>query len=92
MTLRPRPLPSTLLFGLVPVAAWLVVRPLIDPIPALPALHTSLGFSLFAFLATLYLVPALGPTFVNANLRGKDLLKTYYTPMQVLVYSHRTFV
>ncbi|KAF8349304.1 N-acetylglucosaminephosphotransferase [Amanita rubescens] len=82
MTLRPRPLPSALLFGLVPVAAWLVVRPLLDPIPALPALYTSLGFSLFAFLATLYLVPALGPTFVNANLKGKDLLKTYYTPMQ----------
>lgn len=86
MALRPRPLPAILLVGLLPVAIWLIIRPLLDPIPALPALHTSLGFSLLAFLATIYLVPALGPTFVNANLKGKDLLKTYYTPMQVLPF------
>ena len=84
MALRPRPLPVILLFGLLPAATWLVIRPLLDPIPALPALYTSLGFALFALLATIYLVPALGPTFVNANLKGKDLLKIYYTPMQVL--------
>ncbi|KAF8630894.1 hypothetical protein AX17_005252 [Amanita inopinata Kibby_2008] len=81
MSLKPRPLPNILLFGLAPVAAWFVVRPLLDPTPPLPAVYTSLGFSIFAFLATLYLVPALGPTFTKANLKGKDLLKTYYTPI-----------
>ncbi|KAK0449220.1 N-acetylglucosaminephosphotransferase [Armillaria borealis] len=79
--LAPRPLPSILLLALLPVAAWFVVRPLLDPVPPLPALYTCFGFSIFAFLATLYLVPALGPTFVKANLKGKDLLKVYHTPI-----------
>lgn len=83
-TLRPRRLPSVLLFALVPLPAWFVVRPLIDPVPPLPALYVSFGFSIFALLATLYLVPALGPTFVKANLKGRDLLKVYSTPMYVL--------
>ena len=81
MALKPRPLPKVILFGLLPVASWFVVRPLLDPVPPLPALYISVGFSMFAFVVTLYLVPALGPTFANANLKGKDLLKTYYTPM-----------
>lgn len=81
--LGPRPLSPVLLFGLVPVATWFVVRPLLDPAPPLPALYTSVGFSIFAFISTLYLVPALGPTFVKANLKGRDLLKTYQTPMSV---------
>ncbi|KAF5382764.1 hypothetical protein D9615_002938 [Tricholomella constricta] len=76
-SLPPRPLPRILLLGLVPVAAWFVVRPLLDPVPALPALYTSVGFSIFAFLSTLYLVPALGHTFVKAGLKGGDLLKPY---------------
>ncbi|KAF9468545.1 N-acetylglucosaminephosphotransferase [Collybia nuda] len=79
--LGPRPLSPVLLFGLVPIATWFVVRPLLDPAPPLPALYTSLGFSVFAFISTLYLVPALGPTFVKANLKGRDLLKTYHTPI-----------
>lgn len=70
-----------LLFGLVPVAAWFIARPFLDPVPALPALHASFGFSIFAFLSTLYLVPTLGPIFVKANLKGRDLLKTYQTPI-----------
>ena len=82
-TLPTRRLPSVLLFSLVPVAAWFVVRPLVDPVPPLPALYASVGFSIFALLATIYLVPALGPTFVKANLKGRDLLKTYSTPMSV---------
>jgi UDP-N-acetylglucosamine--dolichyl-phosphate N-acetylglucosaminephosphotransferase len=81
--LRPRPLPLILLFGLVPVATWFVVRPLLNPAPPLPALYTSVGFSITAFISTIYLVPALGPTFVKANLKGRDLLKTYQTPMSV---------
>lgn len=76
-----RPLPGLFLLSLVPVAAWFVVRPLLDPPPPLPVLFVSVGFSLFAFLAALYLIPALGPRFIQANLKGKDLLKVYQDPM-----------
>lgn len=79
--LSPRPLSKFLLMSLVPVASWFVVRPLLDPVPPLPALWASVGFSIFAFIAALYLVPALGPTFVKANLKGKDLLKVYSDPI-----------
>lgn len=79
--LRPRPLPRVLLFTLAPTAVWFLVRPLIEPAPALPALYAAFGFSILAFLGSLYLVPALGPTFIRANLKGRDLLKTYDTPM-----------
>lgn len=79
--LQPRPVPRALLLALAPTAAWFLVRPLIDPTPALPALYAAVGFAIFAFLAALYLVPALGPTFIRANLKGRDLLKTYDTPM-----------
>ena len=82
--LSPRPLPTIFLGSTIPIAAWFVVRPLMDPVPPLPALYTSVGFSIFALLATLYLVPALGPTFIKANLKGKDLLKIYSTPMYVV--------
>jgi UDP-N-acetylglucosamine--dolichyl-phosphate N-acetylglucosaminephosphotransferase len=82
-----RPLSPVLLFALVPVASWFVIRPLLDPAPSLPGLYASFGFSIFALLVTLYLVPALGPSFVRANLKGKDLLKVYDDPMcVVLVY------
>ncbi|KAF5338885.1 hypothetical protein D9611_008778 [Ephemerocybe angulata] len=77
----PRPLPNALLLGLIPVASWFVIRPLIDPVPQVPAIYSSIGFSLFAFLITIYLVPALGPTFVKANLKGRDLLKVYSDPI-----------
>lgn len=76
-----RPLPNVLLVSLVPVAAWFIVRPLLDPSPPLPALFASVGFSIFAFLAALYLIPALGPTFIQVDLKGKDLLKVYSDPM-----------
>ena len=78
---RPRPLSSILLFSVLPISAWFILRPTLSPVPPLPGLLTSVGFSLLAFLATIYLVPALGPTFVKANLKGRDLLKTYDTPM-----------
>ena len=80
---RQRSVSLVLLFGLVPVATWFIVRPLLDPVPPLATLYTSVGFSIFAFLATLYLVPALGPAFVKANLKGIDLLKIDKTPMSV---------
>ena len=79
--IRPRPLPNVLLYALVPTAAWFLLRPLIEPAPPLPALHASVGLSIFALLGSLYLVPALGPTFIRANLKGRDLLKTYDSPM-----------
>ncbi|TFK52268.1 N-acetylglucosaminephosphotransferase [Heliocybe sulcata] len=78
---QPRPLPSVLLLSLLPIAVWLIFRPFLSPVPPLPALHSSLGFSIIAFLAALYLVPALGGIMVKANLKGKDLLKTYDTPI-----------
>jgi len=84
----PRRLPSVFLLSLVPVASWFIVRPLLDPVPALPALLISLGLSILALIATLYLVPALGPTFVQANLKGRDLLKSYHTPMYVFSSKH----
>ena len=83
MAVSPRPLSPVLLFGLVPVASWFIVRPFLEPAPSIPALYSSFGFSIFAFLATIHLVPALGPTFIKANLKGRDLLKTYQTPMSV---------
>ena len=79
--LPPRPLSKILLGSLVPIAGWFVLRPLLDPVPPLPALYHSVGFSIFALLATLYLVPALGPAFISANLKGRDLLKVYQSPM-----------
>ncbi|KAL0960621.1 hypothetical protein HGRIS_005652 [Hohenbuehelia grisea] len=77
----PRPLSAVLLFALLPIGAWFILRPQLEPVPPIPALHASFGFSIFAFVASLYLVPALGPTFVKANLKGKDLLKIYNTPI-----------
>ncbi|KIP04666.1 hypothetical protein PHLGIDRAFT_109251 [Phlebiopsis gigantea 11061_1 CR5-6] len=79
--ISPRPLPSIILLSLVPVGAWLLIRPLLDPLPPVPAFLASVGFSIFAFLFTIYLVPALGPAFIKARLSGRDLLKTYDTPI-----------
>jgi len=82
---KPRPLSGFFLLGvLVPIASWFILRPFLDPVPSVPALYTSFGFSILAFVTTLYLVPALGPRFVQANLKGRDLLKVYSTPMYVL--------
>ena len=75
MSPRARPLSSLLLFSLVPIALWFLARPFLDPVPLLPGLYVSFAFSIIALLSTLYLIPALGPTFVRANLKGRDLLK-----------------
>jgi len=82
----PRPLSPVLLFGLIPVATWFIVRPLLEPLPSIPALYSSFGFSIFAFLATIYLVPALGPSFIKANLKGNDLLKIYRHEIDMCVF------
>jgi len=75
MGLPPRPLSPVLLYGLVPVAGWFILRPLLEPAPSIPALYSSVGLSIFAFLAAIYLIPALGPSFVKVGLKGSDLLK-----------------
>ena len=80
--LQPRSLPgNAALAVLIPTATWLIFRPFIDPVPRLPVLYTSLGFSIIAFLSTLYLVPVLGASFIKAGLKGKDLLKVYKDDM-----------
>jgi UDP-N-acetylglucosamine--dolichyl-phosphate N-acetylglucosaminephosphotransferase len=81
--MKQRPLSNILLASLIPVAAWCVARPLLDPVPSLASLYISFGFSIFAFLSTLYLIPALIPAFLRANLKGRDLFKTYKEPMFV---------
>lgn len=67
--------------GLVPIAAWFVIRPILNPTPPLPALYTCFGFSIVAFLSTLHVIPVLGPKFIKANLKGVDLLKIDKTPI-----------
>lgn len=79
--LPPRPLPTVLCVTLAIIGSWFLVRALLIPAPPSPGLYASVGLSLFALLGTLYLVPALGPSFIRANLKGRDLLKTYDTPM-----------
>ena len=78
----PRKASPLLLGSLLPVAFWLVVRALITPAVALPALYSSLGFSLFGAVAVAYVTPLLGPSFVNAGLKGRDLLKKSDEVMQ----------
>lgn len=60
---------------LVPLALGIIFLPLLNPPVALPTLLTSLGFSLLGFVATLYLIPVLGPLFVQRGLKGRDRLK-----------------
>lgn len=90
LKLHTRKVPSSFLFFLLPVALWLLVRPLLDPLPPLPALHASLGFAIIAFLLVVYIVPVVGKNFVLAGLYGKDLLKLDDTPMCVQsIYQYR---
>lgn len=66
---------KAILAVLVPTATWFIVRPFVDPAPALAGVYTSIGYSIIAFVATLFLVPALGDAFIRAGLKGRDLLK-----------------
>lgn len=48
------------------------------PIPnasAFPALEACVGFSILAFLASVYAIPALSEAFMEKGLKGRDLLK-----------------
>ena len=80
--LQSRPLLSTFsLAAIVPTALWFIFRPLMEPVPALPALYTSFGLSIIACLSTLYLVPVLGPLFIKVGLKGRDRAKVYSDDM-----------
>ena len=73
-----RPINEILLLSLLPVSAYCILRPLpfiSEHPPPLPALYTSLGFSIIACAAVLWLIPKLGPSFVKIGLKGRDLLK-----------------
>ncbi|KAI5450683.1 tunicamycin resistance protein [Naganishia albida] len=47
----------------------------LPPPTAFPALEACVGFSILAFLAAVYAVPALGDAFMDKGLKGRDLLK-----------------
>jgi len=69
-----RRVPLLLVAGLVPLAAWLISQPFIAKV-AFPVLSVATGFAILAFIWTAHLIPLLGPSFVRANLKGRDLLK-----------------
>lgn len=74
--LPPRRLPFFLPAVVLPLSISLIVHPLVSSNPhSLPALEASFGFSLLALLASLYVVPALGPAFVAKGFKGRDMLK-----------------
>ena len=74
--LLPRRLPSLLPAVALPLSLSLILHPLLSTNPhSLPALEASFGFTILAFLASLYVVPALGPAFVAKGFKGRDLLK-----------------
>lgn len=72
----PRRLPSWLPAVLLPAALSLILHPALSDSPhSLPALEASLGFSLLALVASLYVVPALSAGFIAKGFKGRDLLK-----------------
>ncbi|KAG9045756.1 tunicamycin resistance protein [Tulasnella sp. UAMH 9824] len=88
---KPRPpppqrnVPFAVVSFMLPCSAALIGAPFLYPSSTLPFLSASLGFALLALLLTLTLVPALGPSFLLADLKGKDLLKraTHYIPESI---------
>ena len=84
--LKPHPLFLFFLLGvLIPVALCFILRPFPDPGPSVPALYSSFGFSILTFVTTLYQVPTFGPRFIQANFKGRNLLKIYSTLVYGLV-------
>ncbi|KZT42663.1 UDP-N-acetylglucosamine-dolichyl [Sistotremastrum suecicum HHB10207 ss-3] len=75
LVVAPRKVPQVLLLSLLPISLWLIVRALITPALPLPALVSSLGVSILAGIVVTYVIPPLGPNFVRAGLKGRDLLK-----------------
>jgi hypothetical protein len=58
----------------IPLAASLAWQPLVHSVK-FPQIYASLAFSVVAFVVTLVLIPRFGSAFVNAGLKGRDLLK-----------------
>jgi UDP-N-acetylglucosamine--dolichyl-phosphate N-acetylglucosaminephosphotransferase len=71
----PRRLSTGVLLSPLPVALYLILRPLVFSSSPFPALYTSLGFAIIAAVSVAWLIPLLGPAFVRVGLKGKDLLK-----------------
>ncbi|KAG8935546.1 tunicamycin resistance protein [Tulasnella sp. 418] len=70
-----RKVPKALVFALLPVSVGLIAVPFLYQSATLPFLSASVGFSILALIITITLVPTLGPAFLDANLKGRDLLK-----------------
>lgn len=82
-----KPLPVLLLSTLIPIAATLILHPLLPlllsesalshfpPQPAFPGLQASIGFSMLAFTGAVISVPLVGNAFLEKGLKGRDLLK-----------------
>jgi UDP-N-acetylglucosamine--dolichyl-phosphate N-acetylglucosaminephosphotransferase len=67
---------STIVLVVAPLSLALIVFPIVKEDVPLGPLYASLGFSLLAFASTMYLIPAVGPLFIQRNLKGRDLLKS----------------
>lgn len=66
---------SAVFLVLGPVAVSIIFLPLFREALPLATLYTSFGFSLLSFAFAYYLIPLLGPVFVQRNLKGRDRLK-----------------
>ena len=82
--------PRLMTLAMLPIAITLIVHPLLPillpdhildllptlpPQPTFPALQASIGFAFLSFLGVVWVVPAIGQTFVDRGLRGRDLCK-----------------
>ena len=74
---------STVFLAVAPLSIALIVFSLVKEDVPLAALHASLGFSLLGFASTLYIIPLVGPLFIQRNLKGRDLLKVRRQEMYV---------
>ncbi|CAD6572102.1 MAG: tunicamycin resistance protein [Tremellales sp. Tagirdzhanova-0007] len=84
------PPPPVLTILILPIATLLIIHPLLPlllptslasliplpPQPTFPALQANLGFSLLAFLGSIWAVPWVGASFVEKGLSGRDLCKS----------------
>ncbi|KAK1926073.1 putative UDP-N-acetylglucosamine-dolichyl-phosphate N-acetylglucosaminephosphotransferase [Papiliotrema laurentii] len=82
--------PKLLTFTLIPIAITLIAHPLIPllpssirdplqtsfpPLPTFPALQANIGFSILAFVGSIWAVPFVSQAFADKGLKGRDLCK-----------------
>ena len=60
--------------ALLPIIAVVGLPATLHPVHYDP-IYTSVVCSTIAFAITIYIIPKLGPSFVKAGLKGRDLLK-----------------